>query len=230
MYRLLTTRALLIVMASLLAVSTLVLGVLLYARLSPLDVLKDWTISVPDQEYAVGEAVTVKSQAVKLVPAEGTATRFLKCSASANDGDREVEIDSLVVNRPVGQRTSTGNDIRVPDVPDLPRRCKLHIAVKYDIYPLLREQFFEYAETGYFTVVAPRSNKETKSADQAVSTPTPTSPVPSAPSSDAQRQAQPEAQAQEPVQQTPQTSDQPAPQPTLIDRLNGLLSGLVGGL
>lgn len=141
----------------------------LYVVFGPVDVLKNWEMSVgQSQTFIAGEPAYFSSKSEKIISIEGRADRYLVCDATANDIEREIPITSIPLNRPAGVNQERQNAFDVPkasafnnekDETTLPRLCKLHIDACYTLWGF--RSHCEQAETEKFTVIAKANGDET---------------------------------------------------------------------
>jgi len=143
-----------------------IFGYVVYNSTRPLDVLVDWTIQTSSAKktrvidgkkvsvYNPGETLVFTSKSTKLIEATGTTTRTIVCEATAEQSEREIQLDALPATRPVGDSPKRENAITIPEVAqfaELPRWCKLVIDITYTNIVLGREHA-EHAESDRFLV------------------------------------------------------------------------------
>ena len=149
----------------------LILGIVggLYVAFGPVDVLKNWEMSVgQNQTFVASETAYFSSKSEKLISIEGRADRYLICDATTNDIEREIPIVSIPLNRPAGTNPERQNAFDVPkasafnnaeDETTLPRMCRLNIDACYTVWGF--RSWCEQAETEKFTVIAKSNGTET---------------------------------------------------------------------
>lgn len=139
----------------------ILIATVVYLLTKPINVLTDWKVSVTKKEYYPAETLKFTSKAVKLIDAQGHATRYLDCPSDNNQSDR-IELPSLPVNRKAGATPLKTNQIDLPKASrfnTLPRECRLHIDVCYLNVIVWRDKC-ESNETDLFTVLKPNEVKE----------------------------------------------------------------------
>ncbi len=120
----------------------LLAGIFVYQIVRPIDVLQDWSVKTTKQVYAPGSTLEFVSTSVKLVSAEGTASRIFDCDAAGEQSAREIQLDKLTANRAPGYNAPRENSIQVPGVTafnGLPRTCRIVFNVCYDNVILWRD-------------------------------------------------------------------------------------------
>lgn len=133
------------------------IAVVVYLLTKPIDVLSKWKVSVTKTEYYPAETLKFTSEAIKLIDAQGHATRYLDCPADDNNQSDRIELPSLPVNRKAGATPLKTNQIDLPKASrfnTLPRTCRLHIDVCYLDVIVWRDKC-ESNETGLFTIRKP---------------------------------------------------------------------------
>ncbi len=131
--------------------SASILGVLLaglYTAFWPVDVLKNWTITVPNASYQAGDTITLRSQYTKVSGVSGKAFRYLECHQ--NSVWVRYALQSAEANRPPSRATqATGLVLELPsDLPNLPMTCRVTISIDYEIYSF--RKFNEYNASNTF--------------------------------------------------------------------------------
>lgn len=117
-----------------LALGTLFFGI---AKVAPVQVLKDWRISVSEPTYHPGETIILDSHSQKLRRAEGESTRTIECDART-DSIVGYALNKVPAQRPPGYK-DTQTDIILPTgITDLPATCRVVISVKYSVFFGLR--------------------------------------------------------------------------------------------
>lgn len=139
---------------------------LAYQSFRPLDILKDWTISISDvRTYKIvdgermpvfhpGESLVFTSSSVKLEDASGTASRTIVCDATDKLAEREIQLDTIPASRPSGENPPRENAVIIPHVAQfnsLPRICRLVIDITYTGVALNRSHN-EHVESARFIV------------------------------------------------------------------------------
>lgn len=107
------------------------------AKVAPIQVLKDWHISVPDKTYHPGDTVVVDSHSYKLRKAAGEATRTIECNARA-DSVIGYALNKVPALRTPGYKDVETDIILPPEITDLPATCRIVITVKYSTFFGLR--------------------------------------------------------------------------------------------
>lgn len=142
------------------------LGFIIYQQNRSIDVLQDWKIAVVPTETRVingktvavfhpNEGLVFTSSSRKLIDAKGTSSRMIVCDATKTQARREIQLDTLVAARPVGENTAAENAVVLPDVTQykgLPRYCKLVIDVVYENVLGTGRTQQEHAETEPFLI------------------------------------------------------------------------------
>lgn len=104
-----------------------------WAVLSPVDVLKDWHLTVPQSSYRAGADVDVLSTFIKTRSVSGTSYRFLECF-NTNQSLSRYPIDQVDSNKPA-RAGSAIVALKLPDnLPNLPVSCHINITVVYNIH------------------------------------------------------------------------------------------------
>lgn len=123
--------------------------IFVYVTFVPVDVLRNWRVSVPQDVYRLGENAVIYSEYEKLRSVSGTAHRFLEC-LNTNGAYTRYHISQGDANRPVGKGKAS-IVLRIPDeVPNIPTKCRIVIAIDYTVYSF--RKVTEHAQTNEFTL------------------------------------------------------------------------------
>jgi hypothetical protein len=99
-----------------------------------IDVVKDWRLELPQGEIHAGDTIVVSSMYTKLRDVSGESKRYVECK-NQNGVPIRYEINQAVANRKSG-KGGTGIEIVVPDIPNLPKMCKIQVSICYKVIPL----------------------------------------------------------------------------------------------
>jgi hypothetical protein len=123
--------------------------ILLYLVFAPVQVLKDWKISVPNQEYTPGSTIYITSYYTKVRDVSGSSKRYLQCyKPNSTDWDGYIPLTESDANRPKITNGKSVTAIAIPiDVPALPNTCRIYINVVYQINPFREYEQFNYSNT-----------------------------------------------------------------------------------
>ena len=117
--------------------------------LSPVDVLKDWRISVPDKVY-VNKEFNVTSSSEKVRAVTGWSNRSIECKNTSGNYVN-YPLSSAPANKKAGPKGTVDFPVQIPDtVPDLPSQCRYTTNICYDINVI--RKFCEFAVSNDFTL------------------------------------------------------------------------------
>jgi len=156
------------------ALLVLLIGLLSWGLFGPVDVLTNWTITVPDKVY-VGKQFNVESKLDKVKPVVGHSYRAVECQNK--DGNPvSYPLNGALANRdPEESGTHTYSVMIDNIVPDLPASCVYTVNVCYNINFL--RNFCEFNHSNRFTLYPKEVSVESTPAP-VQSTPTPTKSEP----------------------------------------------------
>lgn len=118
--------------------------VFLYISLIPINVLKDWRISVPPGTYGVGDPIVLTSSSIKQKNVQGEATRYVQCE------NIKYLFSQSTGKRKVGTVKSELR-FRIPNnIANLPTQCRIGIDVTYTFWHV--RKVHEHTMSNYFTV------------------------------------------------------------------------------
>lgn len=103
----------------------------------PIQILKDWKISVPEKTYHPGDTVVLESHSFKLRKARGDSERTVECNART-DSIVGYTLNKIEAKRKPGYNQSETNIILPGNIADLPATCRVVISVKYTVFFGLR--------------------------------------------------------------------------------------------
>lgn len=133
MFNRIQERAVPIISVSLLTIASL----FVYTLVFPVDVLKDWTLTVDKDAYVAGDTIRVTTRFSKIRDVSGISKRYIICQA-LNDSANRIPINEALADRPP---QSGVNDIylKIPkEIPNLPTKCHIEIDIEYEIYAYRR--------------------------------------------------------------------------------------------
>lgn len=125
--------------------------VFIYIKFSPVDVLKDWTLSVPSGTYHQGQEVVAHTEVDKVRPVSAHAHRNIECRNKAGSFVSYHLADVIGGNSRVGHISADIPFIIPLNIPDLPADCRFSIAAAYSVYSF--RQVNEYTASNTFLVV-----------------------------------------------------------------------------
>lgn len=107
---------------------------LVYVEFAPINVLKNWTLSVPGGTYHQGQEVAAHVEVDKVRNSQAYAHRNIECLSKGNF------ISYHLVDVQGGKRAghiSSNIVFKIPStIPDLPTTCRFSIASTYKVYGL----------------------------------------------------------------------------------------------
>lgn len=134
---------------------TFIIGMFLYIRFWPVDVIKNstWRLTVDQKEYHAGDVVTVHIVSDKVKSVGGLFTTTAECK-NQTGVFVSYPISEQRVNRAVGH-VETAIDTKLPTrVTYMPTTCRIAYILEYDVYSF--RSFSEYNFTNEFTLLPPR--------------------------------------------------------------------------
>lgn len=119
-----------------------------------IDVLKDWTLTLPQQEVHAKDTITIQSVYTKVMSVKGESFRYLDCK-NKNGITIRYPLNQAIADR-AAQKGGTGVVVIMPDnVPDLPAKCKVSVVIDYPVLPW--RHVIETQETKEFTLLPART-------------------------------------------------------------------------
>lgn len=112
-----------------------ILAVLVFAviLLAPITILRDWTISVPNSTYHLGDTIQLHTSSQKLRKAGGPVERTIECD-KGKDSTVSYPLNNSQARSGPGLNHAT-YELKVPLViTNIPTTCRVVIAVDYQIY------------------------------------------------------------------------------------------------
>lgn len=138
-----------------------------YAMLGPIDVLKNWSLSITQDTYQEGDTVAVISVANKVMDVSGASQRSLICTNRGTE--QQYDLPNANANRQQGV-ASKEIDVIIPTnvIPNLPQKCQVQILITYFVYGFRR--FPEIQRTKPFTVLPREQTSTTVTTNTATAT------------------------------------------------------------
>lgn len=124
--------------------------IMVYILVVPTEVLKDWTITVPEGDHYVGDTMPVVYHYTKVMNVSGTAKRYIECRTIGATYTR-YPLSEAEANHTAGTRTGTGLFVTIPNIPQVPTKCHITISVVYTVYSFKKQN--ESAQSKDFTVL-----------------------------------------------------------------------------
>lgn len=131
------------------AVIVIVAFVFAVITLAPINILRDWKITVPSQSYRLGDIIQLNTASEKLRKAGGPVERTIECDKGTN-GTISYPLNSSLAKGNPGVNHAT-YQLKVPvNITNLPATCRVVIAVDYTVYGF--RHIVEYTVSNDFKV------------------------------------------------------------------------------
>lgn len=120
---------------NLFAVSIVMFALLaIYTEFWPVDVLKNWTVTVPPGTYSLGQQVTAHVEVDKVRAVKAYAHRNIECKDN-NGRFVSYHLTDIAGSTKTGH-LSSDIPFKIPtSIPNLPTTCRFSVAAQYKIYP-----------------------------------------------------------------------------------------------
>jgi hypothetical protein len=204
--------------------AAILIGVVYFAM--NIEVIKDWTLTLPNSDIHAGDTIVVASRYTKLKQVRGTSVRSLECQSTPGIFV-SYPLSKVSANRAPGN-TGTGIIVTMPEqligVQKLPDTCRVCIALSYPVLPGRTVPYFKCTKN--FTLLPVPGSQTSKEESQSlgsVSEQSNSYPNTTAGSAAVQsNNVQPAGQAQTPAQ--------PSSSPSLLEHILQPITNLIGGL
>lgn len=114
------------------------------------DVLREWSLELPNSDIHAGDTIIVQSKYKKLMEVDGDAEHYIDCD-STSGARLSYLLNKREANRAPGKR-STAVEITLPtNITSLPAECSIRIVVKYRVIPF--KETVEINQTKDFTLL-----------------------------------------------------------------------------
>lgn len=200
--------------------SAVILAGVIYFALN-IQVLKDWTLTAPPGDKALGDTFVVASRYTKIRQVTGKSVRTLECAYTPGVYI-SYPLDKRAANRAPG-KAGTGVVVTIPSylkgTQKLPAQCHVCVALTYPVLPFRNVPYFKCTNPDFRLVSSLPVHSVGVTAPTIQTSPTPTVSE-SAPRSDSQVQAS--SSNTTPSATSPQPNNvQPAP--SILKRITDLL-------
>lgn len=211
------------------ASAAILIGVVYFAM--NIEVIKDWTLTLPNQDIHTGDTIVVASRYMKLKQVKGTSQRSIECQSTPGIFV-SYPLNKVTANRAAG-KTGTGIIVTIPTkmagINNPPDTCHICVALSYPVLPGRNVPYFKCTKN--FTLLPEPVNQTSTAESQSPSSVSNLSysypSITSLPNNTANPSPE-QSDTSQPQESTPTPTPDPTPQPT-ADHTN-ILEQLIAGV